>query len=412
MASSRKRRNADPPAAAARVLEAIDLRGRRVAVGLSGGVDSVTLLHLLHALAPAHGFRLRAVHVNHGLNPHAGAWQKFCARLCRKLGVPLLQRKVRVVKRGKGLEAAARAARYGVYAKLPDDVIALGHQLDDQAETVLLNLLRGAGARGASGMPRARRRAGKLYLRPLLEVPREAIVAYAARQGLAWIEDPSNADEQLTRNFVRRRLGPVIEQRFPRWRQSLARAARLFSHKDVKAQELLRNFLNSKGLRAPSEARLIEMLRQLTGGGARTRIEHDGAWLQVYRGKVSVTPARATQPFNPLRWNGERKLSIPALGGELRFSRVRGKGFDSKHSSLLVRLRTGGERLQPDPRRPRRTLKNLYQEHGIAPWDRERLPLLFCGNELVWVPGIGVDVSYRAAPRRMGFVPQWRAAPR
>jgi tRNA(Ile)-lysidine synthase len=257
-------------------------------------------------------------------------------------------------------------------------------------------------------MPKEGRLGGKRLVRPLLGVPREDILAYARMQGLEWIEDESNADESLTRNFVRRRLGPLIETRFPRWRESLARAARHFSEAELDARALMREFLASRGLRAPSEAKLVEMLKQLTSTGARTLVEHDGVRLRVYRGKLSIAPAVAEAPFAPLEWKGEQRLAVPALGGELRFRAARGKGIDARHRPLQVRLRSGGERLQPDARRPRRTLKNLYQEAGVPFWERERLPLLFSGEQLVWVPGIGVDAAYQAAPGASGVLPRWR----
>ena len=320
--------------------------------------------------------------------------------------MPLIVRKVKVVKRGEGLEAAARAARYEVFSKLRGDCIALAHHLDDQAETVLMNLLRGAGRRGASGMARESRFRGKTVVRPLLDVPRKAIVAYARAHGLEWIEDESNADESLTRNFVRRQLGPLLERKFPKWRENLARAARLLARKEAGAQELLRKFLQAKGLRAPSEAKLVEMLKQLTARGGKTLIRHDGARLRVYRGMV-VTDVPVGS-FTPVSWNGEAKLTIPELGGELRFRKARGKGIALEHKPLSVRLRSGGERLQPDPRRPRRTLKNLFQEAGVPPWERERLPLLFRGKDLVWVPGLGVDARYQAGDNAPGVLPEWR----
>jgi tRNA(Ile)-lysidine synthase len=382
MASSRKPPSAD--------LAGLDLRGKRIAVGLSGGVDSVVLLDLLCAAAPRHGFRVAAVHVHHGLSPHAGAWARFCRKLCRDRGVPLVVRRASVRKKGRGLEAAAREARRDAFARHPAPVIALAHQLDDQAETVLMNLLRGAGARGASAMPVAGRLGGKTLLRPLLAVRRSAIEAYARARGLRWIEDESNRDAALTRNFIRLHVGPLLAQRFPRWRESLARAARHFAAADADARLLLREFLRARGLRAPSEAKLVEMLRQLTGKGARTAIEHDGAVLRVYRGRVSV----------------EKRP-----GGELRLRPARGRGIDAarlERSRVTLRARAGGERLQLDARRPRRTLKNLFQEAGIAPWRRERLPLLFCGDELVWVPGLGVAAGWQAARGARGVVPEWR----
>jgi tRNA(Ile)-lysidine synthase len=388
MASSRKPRSAES-----------------VVVGLSGGVDSVVLLHLLRHTST---FRLRAVHIHHGLSPNADAWADFCRELCRRWKVPLSVRGVAVRHAGKGLEAAARAARYEVFRKLDCDAIALAHQLDDQAETVLLNLLRGAGPRGAAGMPPRMKFGDKELIRPLLDTPREAILAYARAHRLQWIEDESNADESLTRNFIRRRVGPLLADRFPAWRQNLARAARLLGKTDGKAEALLRTFLRSKGLKAPSEAKLLEMLKQLGAGRAGTRIEHDGAVLRVYRGKIFIADERrSARAFSPIAWRGERRLPLPELGGELRFRQVRGKGIDPRHKSLKVRLRGGGERLQPDARRPRRTLKNLFQEAGVPRWERDRLPLLYCGDELVWVPGIGVDARYRVAPSASGLLPEW-----
>jgi tRNA(Ile)-lysidine synthase len=386
MASSRKRPSA-----------------RRIAVALSGGIDSVTLLHQLKDRG------VSAIHVHHGLSPHADRWAAFCRKLCKRWGVPLKVYRVKVSRAGEGLEAAARRARYEAFAKADADCIALAHNLDDQAETVLMNLLRGAGVRGARGMVAKVSFKGKTLLRPLLGTPRAAIMAYARKHGLEWIEDESNADEALTRNFVRRSVGPLLEKRFPAWKQSLARAARHFSRRDAKAQDLLRKFLQTKGLRAPSEAKLAEMLKQLTSRGARTLIEHDGARLRVYRGKVLQDKPVAA--FQPIPWNGERKIHIPALGGALHFRRVRGKGIDASGKSFRVRLRAGGERLQPDARRPRRTLKNMFQEAGVPPWERDRLPLIVCGEDLVWVPGLGIDARYQAAKNARGVLPEWRKMP-
>jgi tRNA(Ile)-lysidine synthase len=385
MASSRKPPSAD--------LGGLELRGQRLAVGLSGGIDSVVLLDLLRRVRRREGFRLEAVHVHHGLSPRADAWARACRALCRRWHIPLVVRRVTVRRRGRGLEAAARTARREVFASHPAPVIALAHQLDDQAETVLLNLLRGAGVRGASAMPVVGRLGEKTLLRPLLAVPRREIVAYARAQGLAWVEDESNRDAALTRNFLRLHVGPLLETRFPRWRESLARAARHFAAADADARVALREFLRGQGLRAPSEAKLADMLRQFTGGGARTAIEHDGARLRVYRGRVSVEPSGA--------WPG----------GKLRLRPVRGQGIDAarlERSGMTLRARTGGERLQLHARRPRRTLKNLFQEAGVPPWQREHLPLLYCGDELVWVPGLGIAAGWQASRGARGVVPEWR----
>jgi len=404
MAASRKL-----PSANTAVL--VPLRGKRITVGLSGGIDSVVLLHLLHGLAPRFGYKLSAIHVNHGLSPNAGDWQKFCSAYCLELEVPFKAVRVKVQRQGRGLEAAARDARRAAFTSVRADAIALAHHLDDQAETVLHNLLRGAGLAGASGMPARGRLGRKLLLRPLLEVPRRAIRAYAVEHRLPWIEDESNADEALTRNFIRRRVGPLLAAKFPRWRESLARAARHFAGAKLDAHGLLRAFLRSKGLRAPSEAKLLEMLKQLGSGGQRAAIPHDGVVFRRYRNKVFLEKSEAKSPFKPCAWNGESRLELPSLDGELRFKRVWGRGFDSSllnKNSFQVRLRSGGERLRTDARRPRRTLKNLFQEAGVPPWERQRLPLLFCGKRLVWAPGLGVDAAFVSARGAPGILPDWQ----
>ena len=392
MASSRK-----PASASAQAFVRAN-KGKRIAVALSGGLDSVVLLHLLKDTPD-----VRAIHVYHGLSANAGAWAAFCRRLCNAWKVPLTISRVKVRRTGKGLEAAAREARYEAFRKLEVDVIALAHHLDDQAETVLMNLLRGAGVRGAAGMRLRSGFEGKVLARPLLEVSRKTLEEHARRHGLEWIEDESNADEALTRNFVRRRLGPLIETRFPQWKRSLARAARLFSMKEERASRLLREYLGSVGLKAPSEAKLLEMLKQLGSGAAGTRLEHDGRVLRVYRNRVVLErPSRGE--FSSVPWRGERRLRIPALGGELRFRA--GVGIASRHlksGSFEIRLRSGGERLQVHPRRPRRTLKNLFQEAGVPSWERARTPLLFCGEDLVWAAGLGVDARYQGR----GVAPEW-----
>ena len=410
MASSRKPQS-DKRAQGAleSALAGLDLRSKTVVAGLSGGVDSVVLLHMLKTRAAQAGFSLRALHVHHGLSPNADRWTRHCRALCRAWGVPLSVSRVKVRKSAEGREAAAREARYAVFRKARADVLMLAHQLDDQAETVLLNLLRGAGVRGASGMPAVASLGKKMLARPLLDAPREAIVAYAVAHGLEWIEDESNLDQSLTRNFLRRSVGPLLASRFPRWREALGRAARHFARRELDSAQALREFLRARGLRAPSEARLSEMLKQLAGTGARTELRHDGARLKTYRGDVFVLEDQPGTSFKPVRWKGEKRLALPGLRGELHFRQVRGRGFAlPSEERLEVRLRSGGERLQLDPARPRRTLKNLFQEAGVPPWERERLPLLFCGDALVCVPGVGVDARYQAGRGARGWLAEWR----
>lgn len=179
--------------------------GCRLTVGYSGGLDSSVLLHVLAELRESLGLRLSAVHVHHGLSPHADAWTRHCESACRNLEVPLIVRRIAVEPVGEGPEGAARAARYREFEMLDTDVLALAHHRDDQAETVLLQLLRGAGLKGLAAMPVARRLGDVILVRPLLDVSRDELLAWARASRLTWVEDESNADTRLSRNALRHR---------------------------------------------------------------------------------------------------------------------------------------------------------------------------------------------------------------
>ena len=394
-------------------------------MALSGGVDSVVLLHGLASISKRLGLKLSALHVNHGLSPSANVWERHCRILARHLRVPLTVNRVKVpAKRKQGLESAARVARYAALSGARADFVALAHQIDDQAGTVLLNLLRGAGLRGAAAMPEigalptsvegAAGETAPRALRPLLSVRRETIVAYAIANRLHWDEDESNDDETLSRNWLRRRVAPVFAARYPSWRESLARAAAHFGEADEllaagspgrlsvqelrsapkgRARVLLREFLRAGGTRSPDARRLDEMLRQVLGAGAGAQVEivHDGWTLCRYRDELALQP-------------------VSKMVGEVVFHACKGAGIDAaklRSQPVTVRLRQGGERLRLDKGRPSRTLKNLFQEAGIPPWERDGLPLVFSGDELVWVPGLGIAAGYRAAKARAGLIPEW-----
>jgi tRNA(Ile)-lysidine synthase len=426
--------------------------GRRLTVALSGGVDSVVLLDLLDRLKGELDFSLAAVHVNHQLSPNAQDWARFCADLCAARGIPLHVEAVKV--RGRkdlGLEAAAREARYAVLLAQPADYVVLAHQLDDQAETVLLNLLRGAGVRGLSGMPRVRgqdsgfRIQGEAgppptILRPLLDVPRAVLTAYAGQRKLRWVKDESNEDTALSRNFLRATVLPAIENKFPAYRDTLLRASRNLAEASVlldelgnidlaqgvrdgrldvrylaglsqaRAKNLLRVLFASQGAPMPDAIRLHEMLRQLlaAGSGARVEIAWGGFVLRRYRGEAQVEYAAAQpDPSWQASWKGEAVLRLPQLGCMLEFVPATGDGISLarlQEQPVSLRLRRGGERLRIDCKRPRRSLKNLLQEAAMPPWMRERLPLLYCSQHLVAVPGIGVDCAYQAQAGEPGLL--------
>ncbi|NDP43117.1 MAG: tRNA lysidine(34) synthetase TilS, partial [Aromatoleum sp.] len=199
----------------------------RVAVALSGGRDSMVLLDALARFAPTHRIALSALHVHHGLSPNADDWAAFCAGECTRRNVPLSVARVRVDRApGQSLEAAARAARYAAFAVAGVDVIALAHHADDQAETLLLQLLRGAGPQGLGAMPTLRGGGtAPALMRPLLDLPRAAIEASAAALDIQWIDDESNADTRMKRNYLRHEVAPRLAAAFPGFPATLARAA-------------------------------------------------------------------------------------------------------------------------------------------------------------------------------------------
>jgi len=421
--------------------------GAHLALGLSGGVDSVVLLSILVELAPARQFSLRAVHVNHGISLNAGRWGDFCAELCRELQIPLQLELADIGPyRGLGLEGAARQARYGIFAHLDTDFVVLAQHRDDQAETLLLRLLRGAGLRGLAAMAPLRPLPGvrARLLRPLLDISRAEIESYARARGLRWVEDESNADTTRQRNFLRHEVLPLIERQFPAARQTIARAAahlreardvleevaridlercgggenaieiprlRLLGH--ARAKNLLRYWCDTQSIQTPRAAQINELLRQLleSSADARVSLAMPGWRFLRYREKLYLEPVReAGGPDFRQFWAGESALPLLALGGVMRFKPEEGRGLSVaklRQAPVSLRLRKGGERLRPDSRRPRRALKNLFQERGVPPWRRDCLPLVYCGEDLVSVPGVGDACEFLAERDEHGLIVSW-----
>jgi tRNA(Ile)-lysidine synthase len=432
-------------------LDEHSVRGKRVAVALSGGLDSVVLLNLLHERRTVRELSVSAIHVNHQLSAHAGEWEHFCRALCERHGVGFTVQRVQVTPEGSGIEAAARQLRYRAFASVDADFVALGHHLDDQVETFLLQLLRGAGPKGLAAMPVVRQQesgmddkvAPPLILRPLLELRRSRIEAYAISKGLEWVDDDSNADSRFDRNYLRNELLRPLEARFPGYRETLARAARnLADHallaeelaridaqsldrktvsaerlrqlSDARALNLLRQLFSDHGLQMPPRTRLEEALRQCRSAGrdAEIQVTFGVARLRCYRDRVELVTQAADLPADwQSRWDGHHELILPDGLGVLRSRAVIGEGIASRHFEIraaTVRGRSGGERMQPgEKNRPRRALKSLLQEHAIPPWERSRMPLVFFGEQLAWVPGIGVAAEFRAAGAEPGIAPEW-----
>jgi tRNA(Ile)-lysidine synthase len=404
--------------------------GLHLSVALSGGIDSTVLLHTLvvsqSVLKPA---SITAVHVHHGLSPNADAWESFCRQYCAQLGVTFRSQRVEVKAEGEGIEAGARRARYAALEGSDCDWILLGHHRDDQAETVLLNLLRGAGVHGAAGMCEVR---GKL-LRPLLGVSRQQVMTYAIQNSIPWIEDESNADSRYRRNFLRHQVMPLLEQPFPQAAASLVRAADAFrdaaelldevAQNDLgdvgfltvpmlaalsipRATNLLAYYLRQQGIQIPASAMLKELLRQLVVAGGDSEICFTVGDRQVRCFQQRVLVDAVAEPVSPVAWDGEA-TAISWGAHQLHVCPAHGQGIDAsllRSAPLQFSPRRGGELLQIRQDGPRRPLKDLLREAAIPPWRRKNLPALYAGEELVWMAGIGIAAKYRCKPDAAGFL--------
>ncbi len=416
----------------------------KLLLALSGGLDSCVLLHLLAGVRWHFPFELHAMHVHHGLSVNADAWAAFCKDQCTLLDVPLQVVHVKVDKSSKlGVEATARQLRYQALFEcqldgaLADFVVTAHHQ-DDQAETLLLQLFRGAGVKGLSSMASVDK--VRRLLRPLLNVSRLSLSAYAHEYQLAWCDDESNDDTQYERNFVRHEVLPVLESRYHSVKETLARTASHLAEANslldtlaeldakslltdnhlclqglgqldvLRAKNVLRWWFAQNQLAMPSTEHLAEIIAQLLnarpGADLNVRLQHMG--LKRYQKKAYLTIDQETEPFD-LVWNGESSLSLPN-GGQLRFENVTGSGLSLKLgiSKLRITNRHGGERFKPNALRPTRTLKHLLQEANVPPWQRDRLPLIYWHDTLAYVPGVGVAHELQAMGGEPGIEIVWQ----
>lgn len=434
---------------------------RRLLVGYSGGMDSHVLLHGLAIHRDRWPERrLAAIYVDHGLQAASISWGEHCGGICRALDVPF--HVLRVDARptaGESPEAAARRARYAALAAElePGAALLTAHHRDDQTETLLLQLLRGAGPHGLAAMPTAARLGRGWLLRPLLAVDRADLLAYAQAHRLHWIEDASNADADFDRNYLRHRVLPLLRERWPAANRTLARSAHWCAEAaawldaeaaadlarigadrpdglrlpvlrelgEIRQRNLLRHWLGQLGLPIPGHRQLNHILRDgLTARRDRQpRIHWPGGEVRRYRDTLyampPLTPRDARRRFV---WrsgvNGYPPLELPGIG-ELALRETIGAGLRATVLAggvLIVRFRQGGERFRPAGRRHRQELKKLWQEAGVPPWERDRLPLLYrtvqeegkAGEELVAVVGLGVAAEAETALGKPGWEPVFR----
>jgi tRNA(Ile)-lysidine synthase len=409
----------------------------QLAVAFSGGLDSTVLLH---ATIKAHGKKnVHAFHVHHGIQKEADQWQAHCKAVAKKFGCHFDTRNVKLNK-PSNIESQARNLRYESLTqmcqahKIQD--LLLAHHLDDQAETVLIQLMRGAGLPGLSAMPHVKSKELIHLWRPFLNMRRKDLEIYAKEHQLTWIEDPSNQDESYRRNAIRKSILPTLEKFQEGAIENLSRSAkhlgeaqellnqladidlglmegkeglsktnliRLYKTSQARASNALRRWLSKNGLAYPSEERLTAWWSELqqTRPDSKLQWDHDQQVIRLWRGHLSIT-----QESNSSEMMGEWVFKkVPANSkkpgiAKDRFEKAKQKGL------INTMAREGGEKFKVDSKRPRRSLKNLYQEAAIPPWQRD-VPLLYIGEELVAVAGIGISADWQTTegPR---ISPEWQ----
>lgn len=392
-----------------------ELPQRPLHVGYSGGADSTALLHLLSGIDAVREVGLRAIHVHHGLSPQADEWAERCRRFCDALGVPLTVLRAEVRRdAGEGLEAAARKARHAAFGDAvgDDEILATAHHRDDQAETFLLRALRASGPDGLGAM-RPLRRFGRCWLwRPLLSVPRAALLAYDERESLEWIEDPSNEDTALDRNYLRHRVMPLLRERWPHADAAFALSAALSAEADrllggedaaalaqarsadphalrierlavlpaARQARVLRRWIEELGLPplpAQGIARIGQDLMSAAADG-EAAFAWSGAVVRRWRDLLHADRQYPALPEDwETEWDGRAPLALPG-GGKLAL-----EGAPAFDRALRAHARRGGERIALPGRSHTHALKHVLQELAVPPWERVRMPLLSDGEDVL-----------------------------
>ncbi|WP_051235646.1 tRNA lysidine(34) synthetase TilS [Marinimicrobium agarilyticum] len=427
-------------------------RDKHYCVALSGGLDSTVLLHAVVKALPKG--QVRAVHIHHGLSPNADQWQQHCETTCAQWNVPLTTVRVNVQTDGKGLEDAARQARYRVFEQQlqSNDILLTAHHSDDQVETLLLRLARGSGPRGLAGMAASRPLGQGELWRPLLPIARETLLAYGREHQLQWIDDESNEDLHFDRNYLRHQVLPPLRRRWPdlgeRWGNSAAlcgeadQLLREYAREDLerltvaapgpvsepspvlslsglwglspgRRQWVLRCWCENNGAGLPTREALAQIEGQLVQGreDAHALVSVGNRTVRRFRGGLYLVPALAGGEWSEEPLSLEGKGAPVALPGGAALQVDWGGAEDiclSAHvGPLMLRWRRGGERCRPVGRAHSQTLKKLLQEYDLPPWWRERVPLVYVGETLVAVPSLWVCEGFQAAAGEPGYRLRW-----
>ncbi len=420
--------------------------GRKYWVALSGGLDSSVLLHRVCTFAE---INIAVVHVDHGLQPESKDWSERCRSTCENLGIEFHLLQIRVDSIGDmGLEAAARQARYDAIARLlsPGDVLLTAHHQDDQAETLLLQLLRGAGPHGLSAMSVDSEFGSGRHIRPLLHFKRADILEYAERNGLSWIDDPSNSDLKHRRNYLRQKVLPLLGNEWPEYSRCFERVTGLQAEASYLLDDLalldlrvcrgnyaesisicalkalsphrrrnvIRYWLRSLDYPVPSQAQMrhIEVDVLDVGNDANPLVGWSDVEIRRYRNDMFAMHKLPAAPDSlSMSWDLRQKLILPEGCGWLEAECAQGAGIRLETPGLELRFNQPGERIQPVFSNHHKRLKHLFQENGVPPWVRGRLPLIYHGQSLAAVADRWIASGYAARRNEQGWQIHWRDAP-
>ncbi|ALO46054.1 tRNA lysidine(34) synthetase TilS [Pseudohongiella spirulinae] len=422
--------------------------GRRLTIAVSGGRDSMVLLDLCVQLADRLPFELSAIHVNHGWSVNAALWEQHVYTVCQNYGVPLTVRHLQLdTSTGQSPEELARDARYSCFIELlrPHDVLLTAHHQADQAETVLLNLLRGSGPRGLAGIPQGRELGESWVWRPLLNAESVKLDQYARGRQLCWFDDESNLDGRYRRNFIRQSIAPLLSTHWPDWQRSVGRSAQLCRDLDRLTVDLarhgldgvvsedgavdiralqslptthqylvLRHWLESAAGKWPSQKLLRTLLQEIVTASkhAQPSLQWQGWQVRREFGKLLLMPEQDENSQLPsaTRWLRSTDGFFPPLvlpgNGCLEMRQVSTPAMTLPAGQYRISYRQGGEKIRL-PGRPQRALKKILQETRMPVSQRQRLPLLWVDDQLAWVAGVGFDEQFLCHEQASGWLPVW-----
>ena len=417
--------------------------GLEILLGFSGGLDSSVLLHLLAQMQAKLHFKLKAIHIHHGLSSSADNWLNFCKDKCKSLNIEFYDEKVKINdKSSLGIEGEARELRYKAIKKKQKGIVVLGHHQDDQAETLMLQLLRGSGLKGLAGMPEFDVK--RKFWRPMLNIKKKLLEIYADENNIEYIEDESNEDINFDRNFIRKKVLPLIESRYPASIKTICRSAsnisegyylnELLAFDDsknlmsddgryllindlkklpkVRAINLIRWWLSFNNLLMPSKKNMGELYKQMFFIKKDTALNlkiSEEVSIRAHNNKLLIVNLNINSSTFDLKWSGQEEFNLPNKT-KLQFKKIEDGGLSLSKlgvRTLNIKSRVGGEKLKPFSDQPSRSLKYLFQTADIPIWERGQIPLIFANNELVAVPNLAVHHKYQSSMGEEGYQINW-----